>query len=195
MFQEVFTASPNATLPVVGVIYPEAEKTWHLYFRNLSTWGLAAKGLIDERHYDGILSVGTHAGDEHSDGLLRHWRKNGHKAICAPARPTDRAKLAGGAVVGMKNTFTTSSFRHLALNKAQQIGMRDLTSTKGNVDFHDFVPVVWHINGMSICIVVAYLTCPIGIRGISLQKLAIPSSFIKSPGIPWALFADWNVPP
>eukprot|EP00959_Pyramimonas_sp_CCMP1952_P009705 202607-Pyramimonas_sp.AAC.1 len=28
-----------------------------------------------------------------SDGPLRHWSKNGYKAICAPARPTDRAKL------------------------------------------------------------------------------------------------------
>eukprot|EP00959_Pyramimonas_sp_CCMP1952_P408312 8557422-Pyramimonas_sp.AAC.1 len=62
-------------------------------------------------------------------------------AICAPARPTERAELSGGAVVGMKNTFATSSFRHLAMHKAQQIGMRDLASAKGNVGFHDSVPI------------------------------------------------------
>eukprot|EP00959_Pyramimonas_sp_CCMP1952_P101352 2120260-Pyramimonas_sp.AAC.1 len=80
------------------------------------------------------------------------------------------------------------------MTKAQQIGMRDLASTKGNVDFHDFVPIVWHNNGTSICIAAARLTCPIGIRGINLQKFATLGGFSEGLGIPWAIFADWNVP-
>ncbi|CAK0821619.1 unnamed protein product [Prorocentrum cordatum] len=199
MVGESFTgAGGPATATYKSKQHPEhsqTEKTWHFYFRNLSTWGPAATGLMDERHYDGILLVETHVGEEHSDDLLRHWSRNGYKATCAPARPTDRAELSGGAVAGMKNTFTTSSSGDLAMQQAQQIGMRDIASTRGNVDFHDFVPIVWHINGTSICIVAAYLTCSIGIRGISLQKLAILGSFIKSLDIPWAIFADWNVPP
>ncbi|CAK0851347.1 unnamed protein product, partial [Prorocentrum cordatum] len=152
-------------------------------------------GLIDQRQYDAILLVETHAGPEHSDDLLRHWSKNGYKAVCTPALPTDRTALSGGAVLGFKNTFMTSSFRHLALNQAQQVGMRDLSSTKGNIDFFDFVPVVWHIHGVSLCLVSAYLTSSIGLKGVNLQKLAILGGFIKSLDIPWASFADWNVPP
>ena len=167
-------------------------------FRNISTWGPAAKKLMKtaRARYD-VLGFGeTHALADGTSDILDHWSRNGYKGIVSPARPSFRADKTGGTSIGVSNIHQSESFRHLAALPEQTQGAAfDAPFRPGPVDFWDFTPVSWRLKGRNLVLAMCYLSTTIGYTGDNVKKLNLIGSFLKSLKDLWVLAGDFNMTP
>ena len=127
--------------------------------------------------------------------MVDDWDQAGFKAVVSPCRPSPRAERSGGAVAGIRKSFTSHTLRHLAAREEQTVGLRQASFTPGPIDFHDIVALVWYLGGISLTVIGAYLDPGIGMTGVNIAKMAAIGATVATLSGPWVALADWNMKP
>ena len=130
--------------------------------------------------------------------MLHVWDAAGFNAAATPARPLGTFHKTGGVVAGIRKSYQTSTFRHLAAFPCQMIGAAKLQSLPpGPIDFWDFIPLSWRMRGLNIVAIAAYLTSCGGAVGPNRTKLTTLAGFIQALNASdiWVVAGDMNMTP
>ena len=127
-------------------------------FRNVTRWGPTADEFIRKHaaKYDLVAMTELHLLAEELKDMLHVWDAAGFNAAATPARPLGNFHKTGGVVAGIRKSYQTSTFRHLAALPCQMIGAAELQSLPpGPIDFWDFIPLSWRMRGLNIVAIAA----------------------------------------
>ena len=137
------------------------------------------------------------AADELMDAL-NVWDSAGFNAAATPARPLGAFLKTGGVIAGVRKSFQSTTFRHLAAHADQTLGAAKLPGLPaGPIDFWDFIPISWRMRGLNIVAIAAYLTSCGGAIGPNKSKLAILAGFVQALNANdvWVIAGDMNMTP
>ena len=107
-----------------GVVSCSQSSTRRAFFRNITRWGPTAEEYVRKQGaiYDFIAMSELHlAADELMDAL-HIWDSAGFNAAATPARPPGPFRKTGGVIAGVRKSFQSSTFRHLAAHADQMLG-------------------------------------------------------------------------
>ena len=171
-----------------------------MYFRNITVWGPSAESFLSSnaKKYDVIGLSELHAGAKKCEAIYNKWQDAGFKTAITPSRPSIKADLSGGCVIGARSCHQVTSYRHLAADAAQRIGARSgegWTGDPGPVDFWDFVPISLRLKGCNLTAINLYLDSSTGMKGANRSKLTIIGGFVRALKGLWLLAGDWNNTP
>ena len=137
------------------------------------------------------------AADELMDAL-NVWDSAGFNAAATPARPLGAFRKTGGVIAGVRKSFQSTTFRHLAAHADQTLGAAKLPGLPaGPIVFWDFIPISWRMRGLNIVAIAAYLTSCGGAIGPNKSKLAILAGFVQALNANdvWVIAGDMNMTP
>ena len=173
----------------------EAKK---IYVQNITVWGPSSKKVFANQAHDLVVMPETHAPAHQSQELLQFLDSHGWKGILTPATLSPKATNSGGLIMGARKRWCTHSFRHLAADFDQTVGLKGTSKedfVPGPIDFRDFCALQWRLASISVTFIGVYLTASVGMAGVNIRKLAAIGALIRTLKGPWILAGDFNMPP
>ena len=179
---------------------PEGEAPrLHTLFSNVTEWSSHVKEALPgiSKRY-GVVGLAEHHAatvDKCEDviGLLGSY---GLRGAITPASPTGRGGTHGGVLSVAKTRYQTSTFRQLASDPAQALGLRVKDKLPpGPIHFDDFSAITVRIKNSPLTLIHVYLDDGVGAAGNNLVKLGRIGALLRIIRGPWAVIGDMNMSP
>ena len=158
-----------------------------MFFSNISTWGPRAESFITtyKKDFHVMGFAETYLTKQNLTGVCTRIEVAGRRSFAAHAQPSRRTEFgsSGGILVCPR----------LGLQLAR------MEDASGNNQWRnvgdDWRLIIIRARHCSYIIVVAYLSCSMGIAGINVTKLRQLKRALLFYRLPFIIFADWNVSP
>ena len=154
--------------------------------------------------FDGYLVQETHVKSQDLDQHEADLSRIGLKSCFSAARPstTSSSGALGGVMAAARKQHRVRFFREYAKSgcasgsTAGSLEEYDFDTDENLFEFDDWVPMLWHLKGISVILITLYLRSGMPLRaGPNGRRLKELSTFLQSIRTTWIAAGDFNVSP